>query len=31
MYQEVVSQFNRYMGHVAKNIAGITTTPKMVS
>lgn len=30
MYNEVVGQFNRYMGHVAKNIGGITTTPKMV-
>lgn len=30
MYNEVVSQFNRYMGHVTKNIAGIKTTPKTV-
>jgi hypothetical protein len=30
MYNEVVSQFNRYMGHVAKNIAGIKTTPRTV-
>lgn len=30
MYNEVVGQFNRYMGHVAKNVAGIYTTPKMV-
>lgn len=30
MYSQVVSQFNRYMGHVAKNIGGIYTTPKMV-
>ncbi len=30
MYGEVVGQYSRYMGHVAKNIAGIYTTPKMV-
>ncbi len=30
MYGEVVTQFNRYMGHVAKNIGGIYTTPKKV-
>lgn len=30
MYQEVVNQYNRYLGHVAKNIAGIKTTPKTV-
>jgi len=30
MYGEVVGQFSRYMGHAAKNIAGIYTTPKMV-
>lgn len=30
MYNEVVSQYGRYMGHVAKNIAGIMETPKMV-
>ena len=30
MYGEVVGQFNRYIGHAAKNIAGIYTTPKMV-
>ncbi len=30
MYRQLVSQFNRYMGHVAKNIGGIYTTPKMV-
>ncbi|HEX6333146.1 MAG TPA: zinc-dependent metalloprotease [Flavisolibacter sp.] len=29
MYQQVVSQFGRYMGHVAKNIGGIYTTPRM--
>ncbi|RXK81454.1 zinc-dependent metalloprotease [Filimonas effusa] len=30
MYKEVAGQFNRYMGHVAKNIGGIMTTPKFV-
>jgi hypothetical protein len=30
MYTEVVGQFNRYMGHVVKNIGGMTTTPKTV-
>lgn len=30
LYGQVVSQFNRYMGHAAKNIGGICTTPKMV-
>jgi len=30
MYGELVGQFNRYMGHAAKNIAGIYTTPKKV-
>lgn len=29
MYGQIVTQFNRYMGHVAKNIGGIYTTPKM--
>ncbi|MGV3528557.1 MAG: zinc-dependent metalloprotease [Flavisolibacter sp.] len=29
MYGQLVGQFNRYMGHVAKNIGGIETTPKM--
>ncbi|HUC82390.1 MAG TPA: zinc-dependent metalloprotease [Flavisolibacter sp.] len=29
MYGQVVTQFNRYMGHVAKNVGGIQTTPKM--
>jgi hypothetical protein len=29
MYGQVVSQFGRYMGHVAKNIGGIYETPKM--
>lgn len=30
MFQEVTTQFNRYLGHVSKNIGGITTTPRMV-
>jgi hypothetical protein len=30
MYQEVVAQLGRYMGHVTKNIAGMTTTYKVV-
>ncbi|MBK8088928.1 MAG: zinc-dependent metalloprotease [Chitinophagaceae bacterium] len=30
MYIEVTGQFNRYMGHVAKNVGGIMTTPKTV-
>lgn len=30
MYQEIVSQFHRYMGHVLLNIGGILTTPKTV-
>jgi hypothetical protein len=30
MYQEVVNQFQRYMGHVLKNIGGILITPKTV-
>jgi hypothetical protein len=30
MYNELTAQFGRYMGHVAKNIGGITTTPRMV-
>jgi hypothetical protein len=30
LYGQVVSQFNRYMGHVAKNVGGIQTTPKTV-
>ncbi len=29
MYGNVVGQFGRYMGHVAKNIGGIYETPKM--
>lgn len=31
MYNQVQSQFGRYMGHVAKNIAGVYETPKMNS
>ncbi|MDT3402351.1 zinc-dependent metalloprotease [Mucilaginibacter terrae] len=27
MYKELISQFQRYMGHVLKNIGGIYTTP----
>src|SRR5690606_33293098 len=27
MYNEVVTQFRRYMGHVAKNVAGVYETP----
>lgn len=30
LYNEVVGQYFRYMGHVAKNIAGIYETPKTV-
>jgi hypothetical protein len=30
MYQEVVNQFQRYMGHVLMNIGGILTTAKTV-
>ena len=30
LYGQVVTQYQRYMGHVAKNIGGIMTTPKMV-
>lgn len=30
MYGEVVGQYSRYMGHVAKNIGGAYTTPKTV-
>ncbi|MFT3843717.1 MAG: zinc-dependent metalloprotease [Lacibacter sp.] len=28
MYNEITLQFNRYLGHVAKNVGGILTTPK---
>ncbi|RAJ10847.1 uncharacterized protein DUF5118 [Chitinophaga skermanii] len=30
LYGEISGQFNRYMGHVAKNVAGIYETPKTV-
>jgi hypothetical protein len=30
IYGEVVGQYSRYMGHVAKNIGGIMETPKMI-
>lgn len=30
IYAQVVGQFGRYMGHVAKNVGGIYETPKMV-
>ena len=30
MFYEIAGQFNRYMGHVTKNIAGIYTSPKYV-
>ncbi|MDI3322430.1 zinc-dependent metalloprotease [Pinibacter soli] len=30
MYREVTSQFGRYMGHAAKNIGGVMTTPKTI-
>lgn len=30
MYNQVVGQFGRYMGHVAKNIGGVYETPKSV-
>jgi hypothetical protein len=30
LYGQLIGQFNRYMGHVAKSIGGIYTTPKMV-
>lgn len=30
LYKEVAGQFGRYMGHVAKNVAGIYETPKTV-
>jgi len=29
MYQQVVSQYGRYLGHAAKNIGGIYETPKI--
>jgi len=30
LYTQIVTQYGRYMGHVAKNIGGIYETPKMV-
>ncbi|HTL07198.1 MAG TPA: zinc-dependent metalloprotease [Chitinophagaceae bacterium] len=30
IYNEIVTQFNRYMGHALKNIGGIYNTPKVV-
>jgi hypothetical protein len=30
MYRELTGQFSRYMGHAAKNIGGVMTTPKTV-
>lgn len=30
LYGEVIGQFSRYMGHVAKNVGGIYTSPKTV-
>ncbi|MFT3846799.1 MAG: zinc-dependent metalloprotease [Lacibacter sp.] len=30
MYNQIVTQFGRYMGHVAKNVGGIYETPKIV-
>jgi len=30
LYNQVVGQFSRYMGHVTKYIGGVMTTPKMV-
>jgi hypothetical protein len=30
IYVQVATQYNRYMGHVAKNVAGIYTTPRTV-
>lgn len=30
LYSEVAGQFNRYLGHVAKNVGGIMETPKTV-
>ena len=29
MYSQLTAQYQRYMGHVAKNIGGIQTTPRM--
>ncbi|GAB2667941.1 zinc-dependent metalloprotease [Flavihumibacter cheonanensis] len=30
LYNEVVTQFNRYVGHVSKNVGGVMETPKTV-
>ncbi|RYZ80494.1 MAG: hypothetical protein EOP04_25780, partial [Proteobacteria bacterium] len=30
LYSEMLGQFNRYIGHVAKNVGGIYTSPKTV-
>lgn len=30
LYNEVVTQYGRYIGHVSKNIGGITETPKTI-
>ncbi|MNL14738.1 hypothetical protein D3C87_1356940 [compost metagenome] len=30
LYSEVIGQYGRYMGHVAKNVGGIYSTPKTV-
>ena len=30
MYNELITQYDRYMGHVLKNIGGIMTTPKSI-
>lgn len=30
IYRELVSQFRRYIGHVAKNVGGLETTPSVV-
>ena len=30
MYNEVVTQFNRYLGHVLKNVGGVYENPKVV-
>jgi len=30
MYNQVIGQFNRYMGHVIKNVGGIESTPKSI-
>jgi len=30
LYGQVIAQYNRYMGHVVKNIGGIMTTPRTI-